>query len=141
MTPATFAGLLESGQLFQRIRAAVPEMLQAAQAEYDAWDQNEEGEDPELGGGGICDQIAQALGGVLGGAGVDTMEGGQPGDDHAYLIAYDDQEAYEIDIDPCTYERGGGYSWRKVPDVTFVPEDLLIHPINRADLDPDSAYD
>ncbi len=65
------------------------------------------------------------------------MDGGQDGDDHAYLIVYNDSEAYIVDIPPGVYEEGGGYNWQKKPDVTIQASDVIIEPINRKDLDID----
>ena len=64
------------------------------------------------------------------------MDGGQDGDDHAYLIVYNDVEAYIVDIPPEVYEEGGGYNWQKKPNVTINAEDVGIEPIKRSDLDP-----
>jgi hypothetical protein len=36
------------------------------------------------------------------------------------------EEAYEIDIHPSTYETGGGYDWKKIPDVVFDGDDIFI---------------
>jgi len=107
------------------------QMAQAAQAVYDEWEQDEEGMDEEFGSGGICDQISSALASVIVTAleGVEIAEGGHDGDDHAWLIAYNHNEAYAVDIPHQMYEAGGGYSWTKVPDVQFTPEDVTIDSI------------
>ncbi len=115
-----------------------PQMAQAAQEIYDDWAQDVEGLDVMVGGGGICDQITQAIAGVIVESGVaDITEGGQEGDDHAWTVAYNDQEAYAVDI-PCrVYEQGGGYSWAKIPDVKFTPDHIQLFPIDRKDIDPE----
>lgn len=116
-----------------------PQMAQAAQEVYNAWEQDEEGFDEEFGGGGICDQIEQALSGVI----AENLEdaeiesGGQDGDDHAWVIVYNQREAYGVDIPPDVYEMGGGYKWTKIPDVTISPEDIYIFEIPLEDILPD----
>jgi len=118
-----------------RLEALRPALVTAAQAVVDEWQQDDEGIDEEFGEGGACDAVAQAMAGVLGS--IDTMEGGQDGADHAYLIAYDDAEAFVVDIPPGVYERGGGYSWRKIPDAQITEGDIVIERINRSDIDPE----
>jgi hypothetical protein len=119
--------------LLEHLRAIRPGMAKAAQAVYESWEQNEEGVDEELGTGGICDQIAEALAGVIYGSIKDVAvdSGGQEGDDHAWLVvvASGSREAYGVDI-PCRiYETGGGYSWKKRPEVVFQPEDVQIFKV------------
>jgi len=101
----------------------------AAQAVYDAWEQNHEGTDPELGTGGICDRITEAFAQTLAQLGWETDEGGQEGDDHSFLLASKQTEKFLIDIPSHTYETGAGYSWKKKPGIRFQPEDLIIQPI------------
>ena len=114
--------------LYQQLIALRPRMAFAAQKVYNSWEQNEEGIDEELGGGGICDQVSQAIADVIVSSirNADTAEGGQEGDDHSWLVVYNQQEAYGVDI-PChIYERGGGYSWQKLKGVHFSPNDISI---------------
>lgn len=66
-----------------------------------------------------------------------VVEGGQDGDDHAWIIVYDDVEAVGVDIPPHVYEIGGGYNWRKIPDVRIKPSDVDIFPIKRSDISAD----
>jgi len=32
-----------------------------------------------------------------------------------------------VDIPPYTYETGGGYNWKKIPDVTFDASDIVFY--------------
>lgn len=114
--------------LYQQLMSLRPRMAFAAQKVYNNWEQDENGMDFELGGGGICDQVSQAIADVVVSSirNAETTEGGQPGDDHSWLIVYNQQEAYGVDI-PChIYERGGGYSWQKTQGVHFSPDDISI---------------
>lgn len=125
------------GPLGQALGALRSQLASAAQAVYDGWTQDADGFDEEMGGGGICDQVANAMSGVIYTAvpDVEVTEGGQDGDDHAYLIVYNQSEAYEVDIPPGVYETGGGYNWRKVEGVVLGPQHVMITPLNRADFE------
>jgi hypothetical protein len=108
-----------------------PQMAVAAQAVYDDWNPTDEHD--EYGGGGICDSISNAIAGVLMNAGIDATEGGHDGDDHAFTIAYDDVEAYCVDIPPHLYEMGGGYNWQKIDGVHFNAADVYVSECPRPD--------
>lgn len=127
--------LIAGASLKQELLLLRPQMAQAAQEVYDGWEQDDQGVDEELGSGGICDAISQAIGGVIASS-IDTVEladGGQDGDDHAFIIAYNEDESYGVDIPPSTYETGGGYNWRKVEDVKFGPQDIEIFDVHHPD--------
>lgn len=125
------------GPLGKALRKLRLQSAAAAQAEYDAWQQDDEGCDEELGCGGICDRISQAIGAVIAGelAGVTVLDGGQDGDDHAFLLVfaqegpYVDPQAYIVDILPGVYETGCGYSWRKRESVVLAADDVVVEPI------------
>lgn len=104
-----------------------PAMAGAAQKVYDAWDQSDEDGDPELGFGGICQDIAAALAEVLNGAGIEatTLEA-TVGEQHVFAVARGADGVYEVDIPYSLYETGSGYQWRKRPGVTFSPDDIAI---------------
>lgn len=110
-------------------------MAQAAQKVYDEWDQSDkEHGDPELGFGGICQDIAEEIAGVLDKHGIESGTVSQTqGDQHVYTIARVEEGVFEIDIHPSTYERGGGYYWTKIPDVKFSADDIAVSLI---DTDP-----
>ena len=120
--------------LYQQLLSLRPQMAIVAQKVYDDWQPVGEDGDPELSSGGICDQIAQAISGVVCSLpDVELTDGGQEGDDHAYIIAYNAQEAYAVDIPHQLYERGGGYVWTKVEGVQFVPQHVEIIQLDRAE--------
>lgn len=112
------------------IESARPEMAKAAQDELDNWEQDEEGLDPNYGCGGSCDQVSQAIGDVLANKGFAITDGGQEGDDHAYVIAHTGDHAFAVDIHPSVYESGGGYSWRKRHGVQILPRHIDVDPID-----------
>ena len=114
-----------------------PAFAVAAQKVYDEWEQDDEGMDPTLGPGGICQDIAESIGDILTYAGIDcTIMEAQTGDQHVWVLAYDDEGGVHVDISPSVYESGGGYSWSKLPDVEFDGGDIDIW---RADEDTVAA--
>lgn len=119
--------------LLRKLRALRPQLAAAAQEVVDSWEQDDDGLDEELGSGGACDRVADAMSGVISGAlpDVQVQEGGQDGDDHAYLVVYDEDEAYAVDVPPGVYETGGGYSWKKVQGAEVGPQDVTISKVDR----------
>ena len=108
------------------INALRPEIAAAANKILDAWQQDADGIDEEFGSGGACDAIAHKIQGVLSQHGYDVSEGGQDGDDHAWVVVYDEAIALAIDIPPGVYETGAGYSWKKIEGSHVNPEDIQI---------------
>mgnify|MGYP006325822983 FL=1 len=43
-----------------------------------------------------------------------------------------DEKAFIIDIPNYIYEKGGGYSWRKIPNVILKENDVVIEEIDRS---------
>lgn len=112
-------------QLGVMLETLRPQLAAAAQAIYDAWQPDEENSE-----GGICDEIADAMAGVI----ADNIDcriddGGHEGDDHAFLIVTLAKYRYWVDIPAYVYETGGGYKWQKIPDVLITPQDIVIEPI------------
>lgn len=127
--------------LVSRIRRLLPDLLRAAQEEYDSWDQDEEGWGEECGTGGICDRISSAFSGVLARLpDVEVIDGGQDGDDHAYVIVLTDTEAVAVDIPPGVYETGGGYNWKKKPGVRFSPYHVILDKLDPRDFEEHPRY-
>lgn len=117
--------------LRQRLMSLRPAIADAAQRVVDEWQLDEEGLDPELGAGGVCDLVASAIIEVVGRLdGVDATCGSQPGEDHEWVVASDGQSAFVVDIPPWAYETGGGYSWKKIEGARIGPGDVFIGPID-----------
>jgi hypothetical protein len=125
--------------LVDKVMALRDQLAQAAQKEYDDWHQDEEGVDELLGCGGACDLIADAMGLVLNANGVDVMSDQDEGGDHAWLTAYDEttKEVVTVDIPPDVYEEGGGYNWKKRPDVVITADDVAVAPLKMSPQDFD----
>ena len=115
-----------SGEEFiSELMSLRPEITRVAQEIYDEWEL-----DDEWGRGGICDEIADAIAGVVASniEDIEIEEGGHEGDDHAYIIADKDGEKYIIDLPHHLYEAGGGYAWKKIQNVKFQEDDVVIEP-------------
>ncbi len=112
-------GAANRAPLSDRIEAVRDELARAAQGELDGWDWSD---------GGACDAVADALHSVLAEAGIDATGGGHEGDDHAWLIAYDDasRQACGVDVPARVYEVGGGYSWTPIDGASVGPSDVEI---------------
>jgi hypothetical protein len=105
----------------------------AGQQEYDVWTQDEEGYDEELGSGGICHLIADRMVGILSDEGFEAVSTHSEGigENHVWVTAQTAQGVVMVDIPPGVYETGGGYTWKKRPDIVFSPSDVLIDVIDR----------
>lgn len=103
-------------------------LVTAAQTVLNDWVQDENGFDEELGEGGACDLIADAMVSVLSEAGVEDaislhseMDGG-----HTFVVARLDDGVFTIDIPPSVYETGAGYVWRKREGVVLREGDIAM---------------
>lgn len=109
--------------LFQKLRALRPLMAAAAQEVYDQWEQTEEDS------GGLCSEIANALGEVVNSHIPDARitQGGHDGDDHDWIIVFDNYNAFGVDIPYDIYEIDHGmWDYEKINDVVFTPEDVSV---------------
>lgn len=122
--------LAESSSILGVAARAIPDI----QRIYDEWDQDDSGFDDEYGTGGICDAIADAISSQFSFAGFDVAEGGQEGDDHAFVYVSKDGRAWGVDVSPGVYEIGSGYSWKKIAGVEFSASDFDIWEVKHEDL-------
>jgi hypothetical protein len=94
--------------------------------------------------GGICHLIVDAMADVVGRNipnAIATPFSHDMGEVHVSLSVWiepaeenpeeDDMdervELFDVDIPPYTYETGGGYNWKKIPDVTFDASDIVFY--------------
>lgn len=136
----------QQNNLLSQIIAIKPQLAAAAQQVYSEWEQDEEGFDEMLGTGGICQDIAEAMVDVIyqniPDAEVRIVDNNGVGEQHVWLVAYrnygnDQFEGCSVDIHPSVYETGGGYSWRKIPDVVFDVNDVSVLPAQTEEIPPD----
>jgi hypothetical protein len=120
---------MDLGRRLESLRSVI---AAAAQKVVDEWQIDEEGLDPELGAGGICDRVADAIIETLYARinGIEAAPGAPEGEDHQWVVASDGKEAAIIDIPPGTYEIGSGYSWKKIEGARIEPDDVFIGPLD-----------
>jgi len=113
------------------VRGAADQLITAAQAVLDEWEQDEDGLDPELGAGGACQEVASAMAGALSEIGVDEVvevytefDGG-----HVFLVANLADGVFRVDVPPGAYETGAGYVWHKRDGVQLLPENLILERV------------
>lgn len=110
----------------------MPNILKGAQTVYDNWTQDENGYDEEYGGGGICHEIADSIVEVLSQHDVEATSVSQSiGDVHVYVVAKFQEGIYEIDIPPNIYEIGSAYTWKKIPNIKFNKNNIIINLIDK----------
>ena len=110
----------------------------AADGVVRAWEQDKDGQDPELGAGGTCDLVADALAGALAAGLPEALDarledGGHEGDDHAWLLVHAGGEVWGVDVPADVYETGGGMRWHKRPGARVGPGDVAIWRIDAGD--------
>ena len=120
----------EAGNLktLSQLKAEIPKLLKAAQKQYDEWDQDEDGYDHEVGSGGIYHLIVDAMLDVLND--FDATSLSLDSEVHVIGIVKLEEGVFELDVPYSLYEKGGGYTWKKIPNVVFEPSDIVISRIS-----------
>jgi hypothetical protein len=112
-------------------RPVLHALVQAAQKEYDKWSQDADGYDEEVGYGGICQLIADELVCILSNHDIYNCEiissNSEP---HVYVMGCFKEGIFTIDIPWSIYERGSGYVWKKLPNVVFDEDHIVIDCID-----------
>ena len=123
----------------QNLKSLTSQFVSAAQSIYDEWDEH-----PDVYfGGGICHLIADAFVSIVDRNFPNYTASTFTRDDIQHVAAiihnvepdslYDEDEEDSIvdtiiiDLYPYTYERGGGFSWTKIPDVEFSDDDITFY--------------
>ncbi len=117
---------LENLKSISDIERLTPVFAEKAQKIYDEWDE----EDIDTyAGGGICHLIADEMTEVMWNNGIENQTYSSDSEQHVYCIALVKEGVYAVDIHYSLYERGGGYSWKKLPEVEFSPEWVSLYCI------------
>lgn len=116
------------------------QLAKVAQQVYDKWEQNADGFDEELGYGGICQDIADAMANVLAHEGFDLtiVDSQGVGEQHVWIVVKTDEGVFSVDIPPYVYETGGGFNWKKKHEVEIGPSDVELYHIS---VDPNDFND
>lgn len=133
--------------LENQLKELKPLLAAKAQEIYDEWDEDNI---DEYAGGGICHYIADGFVEILNEKfpNLISFTISDSFEVHVYAAIADISEdklenedseidgtyVYNVDIHHSVYETGGGYSWKKIPNVEFLPEDVSIYK-NWADLE------
>jgi hypothetical protein len=115
----------------QQLKSFRGDLAKSAQKIYDDWDQSGEDGDPELGFGGICQDIAAAMADVLTKKKIEcTTVSAQIGEQHVWVVAKVKDGVFNVDISPYKYEKGSGYNWTKIDGVKIGPNDVSVEMID-----------
>jgi hypothetical protein len=101
------------------LKSLYPKMIPKVQNQYDVWSQDEDGYDHEVGYGGICHLIADEVVSVLQDFDIQCTTLSLDSEVHVLVIAQFQEGVYSIDVPYSIYEKGGGYQWTKIPNITF----------------------
>lgn len=111
--------------LFDDLVGMREELAEKAQSCFEDWDFRL---------GGACDLIAEQMGWIIAAAmNVEILEGGQDGDDHAWLLVFDADacELCSVDIPWDVYEVcHGQYRYSRIEDAEITAKDVVIDPLN-----------
>ena len=118
-------------QVPQDLLLLKPLLASAAKKVYDNW-QQEDGYDEQYGAGGICDDIAEAFCNVIqDNTSYQCQTIYNEHDCHTAAYAWSSkEECYQIDINPYYYEKGFGYTWKKIEGRDFPETVVIIEPTN-----------
>jgi hypothetical protein len=107
------------------------DMVKVAQKQYDEWEQGGDGQDVELGSGGICHLIADDLIDILYSHKIENIQSVSSNyEQHVYIVGQFKEGIYEIDVPHYVYETGGGFTWKKIPNVKFDRSDIVIRRLS-----------
>jgi hypothetical protein len=125
-----------SGGLVAKLTAFRPQLAAIAQRIYDEWDASDEDYgDAEVGFGGICHLIADGWQDLLINQGYAATTWTHSDVQHVSLMVWEyenedengQSEVVDVDLNPYTYETGGGFEWKKIPNVTIDPSDITFY--------------
>ena len=118
-----------NNKLYDTLLILRNDLALSAQKVYDDWEQDDEGIDEIYGSGGICDDIADAMCDVINNkTNYGCFHLYNEHDCHTSIYVYDDttKQIYNVDIPPYVYEKGTGYNWKKINDVSFNVNHIYI---------------
>jgi len=130
-----------SSGLVAKLNAFRPQLAAIAQKQYVEWDASGEYGDSIVGFGGICHLIADGWADLLSGHGYNVTTWSHSDEVHVSLMVWEDTqeerdvdeefaqevEVVDVDLNPHIYEKGGGYNWAKIPNVTIDPSDITFY--------------
>ena len=116
----------------KEVESIKKELAIAAQNQYNQWNLDDDGYDFEVGSGGICHLIADKMIDVLYKHNIHRCQTVSSNhEQHVYIVGQFREGIFSIDIPPHLYETGGGYTWKKIPDVQFDEDFIDISCLDR----------
>ena len=119
-----------SSNMENKLKSLIPDFIKTAQTVYNDWEQSEDGESEEYGTGGICDVIADEMCNVVyEKTDYNCFSNYNEIDCHSSIYVYDSDNKllFNVDIPPYVYETGTGYNWKKLKNIQFQKEDVILH--------------
>lgn len=123
-----------NSEIISFLKSILPQLAEAAERVYNAWEQDEEGYSNEYGTGGICDRVADEMASTY-----DTLRPNTLADwesftmykEHQchtdfYVVNHKEKEIIEVGLPPHAYETGGGYTWKKKEEHEIHPNSFYI---------------
>ncbi len=102
-------------------------LAKIAQKVYDDWD---ELDIDTYAGGGICHLIADAIADYLNFHSIETVTVSSDHEQHVYCVSKVIEGIYTVDIHWSYYETGGGFNWKKIPNVVFDGSELEFYKVS-----------
>lgn len=109
------------------IQSYKKELAFIAQKVYDDWDEDDR---DTYAGGGICHLIADELSSFLNDKDIETTTVSSDHEQHVYCVSKVIEGIYTVDIHWSYYETGGGFSWKKIPNVVFDGSELEFYKVS-----------
>jgi predicted GNAT family acetyltransferase len=123
-------------QSVQYAKKLLPKILEKVQKTYNDWD---EGDIDTFAGGGICHFIADDICSVLSEHNIECTTVSCSHEQHVYVAGKFIEGIFSIDIPYSIYETGGGFSWKKIPNIKFEPADVVFYKVS-GDVDDWDEY-
>lgn len=112
---------------FDHLKNRAAHLAKIAQKVYDNWDEEDR---DTYAGGGICHLIADAISDYLNWHGIETQTVSSNFEQHVYCVSKVQDGIFTVDIHWSTYEKGGGFNWTKIPNITFGPSDIAFYRLS-----------
>jgi hypothetical protein len=109
-----------------KAKTAIPSILKKVQVEYDKWDESDL---DTYAGGGICHIIADKICDVFLSIGIECTTVSCSHEQHVYVVIKVKEGVYSVDIPYHIYETGGGFNWKKIPNIAFEPSHVVFYQI------------
>jgi hypothetical protein len=122
------SSLLTASASRSRLTSLRGQLAKRAQVIYNDWNvDNDTYGDWKVGFGGICHLIADELADeVSDKTKFPAVTVSSYNEVHVYVVVQTPDGVYSVDIRPHVYETGGGYAWKKIPNVEFDVSDVEI---------------